>query len=91
MSTMEPEDIEGGRRIEGNSIWFECQYYSQFLEKRKSRELSSSLLHTNRLSSVKRTATPASTLPTVNDINILSLEHYTLISESCDYWRIEKK
>lgn len=45
MSTMEPEEISGGRRIEGNSI--------------------------RRLSSVRSTATPASTLPTVSETSMM--------------------
>jgi hypothetical protein len=60
MSTMEPEVIEGGSRIEGNSI---LGFVSQ------GRSGVEGL--TMRLSSVRRTAMPASTLPTVSDTSIL--------------------
>ena len=67
MSTMEPEVMEGGRSIEGNSIY----RFERVVSKRKTRDLS----HrepTRRLSSVRRTATPASTLPTVREMSMLA-------------------
>lgn len=69
ISTILPEEMFGGRRIEGNSI------YQNMLalvdpESDLLRRYKVNLL-TRRLSGVRRTATPASTLPTVNEISIL--------------------
>ena len=69
MSTMLPEEILGGRRIEGNSICWELSVQSRnqcqapFVAPRGS--------YTSLLSWVSSTATPASTLPTVNEINMV--------------------
>ena len=65
--------MDGGSSMEGNSI---CTVprSAKMLQKCASlfyRALSSELL-TSLLSSVKRTATPASTLPTVREISMMS-------------------
>ena len=41
MSTMEPEDMEGGRRMEGNSIWTVISIAWLFCEKAGGAENSS--------------------------------------------------
>lgn len=69
MSTMEPEVMDGGRRMEGNSIWARLRQYTSAL----LALLGASVGLTRRLSSVRRTATPASTLPTVSEISMLSV------------------
>lgn len=61
ISTMEPEDMSGGRRMDGNSIY----YVSQECALR-------CILPTILLSSVRRTAMPASTLPTVSETNMVA-------------------
>jgi hypothetical protein len=67
MSTILPEDMFGGRRMEGNSI---CRYsltndqIGVGIKCPRGR-------HTSLLSWVSKTATPASTLPTVNEISIV--------------------
>ena len=73
MSTIEPEEMLGGRRIEGNSIcradevnwlsWFSCMCIRERFFKL-----------TSLLSWVSSTATPASTLPTVREKSMSSNE-----------------
>ena len=70
MSTMEPEVMEGGRRMEGNSIWSVVSI-AGLLHKEAGAVGGSKGRCTRRLSSVRRTATPASTLPTVREMSIL--------------------
>jgi hypothetical protein len=67
MSTIEPEVIEGGRRIEGNSIFGLGQSLCPGVGGMLGRGC------TSRLSSVRSTATPASTLPTVRETSIVML------------------
>lgn len=64
MSTMLPEEMLGGRRMEGNSIW-ESQRGGS------NSHMLAGLRHTRRLSGVRRTVTPASTLPTVRETSIV--------------------
>ena len=70
MSTMLPEEIFGGRRMDGNSIWEQELVCCLGLEGWEI-ELRDAGYHTSLLSCVSRTATPASTLPTVNEISIV--------------------
>ena len=77
MSTMLPEDIEGGRRIDGNSIW-PCQSILVNVVWDLGGGVSAKGIwvgYTSLLSSVRRTATPASTLPTVSEISIAILNY----------------
>jgi hypothetical protein len=76
MSTMLPEEISGGRRMDGNSIWVgRRQLLLHLLEAGLLGLLRVNLIPwgglTNLLSRVRRTVTPASTLPTVRETNIL--------------------
>ena len=68
ISTMLPDEIFGGRRIEGNSI-YEVNF-APWIGGCQVR-LGAGRGHTSLLSCVSRTATPASTLPTVNEISML--------------------
>jgi hypothetical protein len=69
ISTMLPEEMFGGRRMEGNSIYEGRQFVSQ--TERWQVGLEQTGKRTSLLSCVSRTATPASTLPTVNEISIV--------------------
>jgi len=60
-STMLPEVMSGGRRMDGNSICDVVSYIG-------AGDIDIGL--TSRLSSVSSTATPASTLPTVNETSM---------------------
>ena len=73
---MLPDWMSGGRRIEGNSIYSQQEVRGMSItvqegERGERYEEWGDL--TSRLSSVSRTATPASTLPTVSDTSILSV------------------
>lgn len=73
ISTILPEEMLGGSRMEGNSIYVEQSSVGVSQDTRVARRISArnSGLHTSLLSLVSRTATPASTLPTVSDISIV--------------------
>jgi hypothetical protein len=64
MSTIEPDVIVLGSRIDGNSIYGHYQH--------DAHSVAAGMARTNLLSWVSRTATPASTLPTVNETSILT-------------------
>jgi hypothetical protein len=84
---MDPDEISEGSRMEGNSI-YDCNWYhvrivrsapiySLFLKCcpcawHAGSNCGTALVLTSRLSSVRRTATPASTFPTVSEISMLS-------------------
>lgn len=66
MSTMLPDEMLGGRRMEGNSIWART---------RQLRPRRETTVVTRRLSGVRRTVTPASTFPTVRETSIMRRRH----------------
>lgn len=68
MSTIEPDVIDGGSNMEGNSIYTLSVRVESLMSSCRVKSL------TNLLSSVSRTATPASTLPTVSEISILTYD-----------------
>lgn len=72
MSTILPEEIFGGSRMDGNSIYGTIKVSLQGFSK-KGRVAVQPIHYglTSLLSWVKSTATPASTLPTVREINML--------------------
>ena len=67
MSTMDPDEMLGGRRMEGNSIWMVAS-------QRLARDSWNEMKLTSLLSWVRSTATPASTLPTVKEMSMLGME-----------------
>ena len=62
ISTIEPEAIPGGSRMDGNSIYIN-QHYDSIQVKMEYR--------TSRLSSVSNMANPASSFPTVRDMSMV--------------------
>src|SRR5690348_11218910 len=65
MSTMLPEEMLGGSRMDGNSIYSRVSAREAGAKASEEREM-----RTSRLSGVSRTVTPASTLPTVRETSI---------------------
>lgn len=76
ISTILPDEMLGGRRMEGNSIW---RLPLALLVYNLGFRFEGA--HTSLLSWVSSTATPASTLPTVNEINIMS----ACVCDDCGY------
>jgi hypothetical protein len=73
MSTMLPDEMSGGSRMDGNSICArgqpgECR--DQLAQVEPAGGIGAVEARTRRLSSVRRTATPASTLPTVSETSM---------------------
>lgn len=105
MSTIEPDSMSGGKRIEGNSIYVaqgchglsvlspsrcnqaRLELIPKFLLRLPRRAGWQANLHdkevgnrlTRRLSGVSNTVTPASTLPTVKETNILMLRVFMYV------------
>jgi hypothetical protein len=86
MSTMLPEEMSGGSNMEGNSIYTEVSDEVNAGIHWRGGELASIAqlgARTRRLSSVKRTATPASTLPTVSDTSIACNVGVRVTTDTC--------